>query len=481
MEENHSFDNYFGTFPGANGIPPGVCIPDPATKGCDAPYHLATEFSHAVPHDYPNAVADVDQGKMDGFIAQEQSFCKCTKHESVGYFNASDIPVYWRYAQTYALQDNFFEPVLSWGFPAHLSLLSAWSAHCTSPNAPTSCTGSNQPSLGHWKTWPGTTLPWTDMTWLLHKNGVSWGYYVADGTQPVCTSSGCTMSGQNPGTPTIWNPLPWSLDVQQDGELGNIKSHTAFFSDLSSGNLPAVSWVAPSQAQSALPGWGTNENSEPYVVSLINAIESSSAWASTAILLTWSDWGGDYDQVVPPQESSLGYGLRVPSIVISPYTKKGYIDHQLLSFDAYSKFIEDNFMGGQRLDPTTDGRPDSRPLVAESNPALGDLVNDFDFTQPPAAPILFPTVTVPAGLTRGTQVAITGASFAPGDTVRIVLNCGAPDCTKGVTAATALVAPDGTFAATFTVPSSLPKGKQYASAAGTDALTYFAVNATSVS
>jgi phospholipase C len=481
MEENHSFDNYFGTFPGANGIPSGVCVPDPATQGCDAPYHVATEFTHALPHDYPNAVGDVNQGKMNGFIAQEQQFCNCKTHQSMGHFDATDIPVYWRYAENYALQDNFFEPVLSWGYPAHLSMLSAWSAHCASATNPMSCTGSNTPGLGHWKSWPSTTLPWTDLTWLLHKNAVSWGYYVAQGTQPVCSPTGCTMASQNPGTPTIWNPLPWFLDVQQDGELGNIKSQTSLYSDLSNGNLPAVSWVVPNYAESALPGWATNENSEPYVVNLINAIESSSAWSSTAILLTWSDWGGQYDQVRPPAEGSLGYGLRVPSIVISPYTKTGYIDHQLLSFDAYTKFIEDNFMGGQRLDPATDGRPDSRPAVAEANPALGDLTNDFDFSKAPAAPVLFPTITVPAGLSRGTQASVSGANFSPGDTVHVILNCGAPDCTHGVTVATATAALDGTFSATFTVPTSLPTGKEYTSAAGSDALTYFAINSTSVS
>jgi phospholipase C len=83
-----------------------------------------------------------------------------------------------------------------------------------------------------------------------------------------------------------------------------------------------------------------------------------------------------------------GYGLRVPGLVISPYAKRGFIDHQTLSFDAYVKFIEDDFLGGRRLDPKTDGRPDPRPDVRERAAILGDLARDFDFKQKPRRPLL---------------------------------------------------------------------------------------------
>src|SRR5205814_4347854 len=106
--------------------------------------------------------------------------------------------------------------------------------------------------------------------------------------------------------------------------------------------------------------------------------------------LAWDDVGCVYDHVVPPDVDHNGYGLRVPAMVSSPYAKKGYIDHQTLSFDAYDKFIEDDFLGGSRLDPATDGRPDPRPDVRENNPALGDLRADFDFSQPSLAPQILP-------------------------------------------------------------------------------------------
>ena len=117
----------------------------------------------------------------------------------------------------------------------------------------------------------------------------------------------------------------------------------------------------------------------------------SPEWSSTAIFLAWDDWGGFYDHVQPPRVDAQGYGLRVPAIVISPYARRGFIDHQTLSFDAYAKFIEDDFLGGSRLDPRTDGRPDSRPSVRETVPILGDLRADFDFKRAPRRPMLLPT------------------------------------------------------------------------------------------
>ena len=107
---------------------------------------------------------------------------------------------------------------------------------------------------------------------------------------------------------------------------------------------------------------------QAYVTGLINAIMRGPDWKSTAIFLSWDDWGGFYDHVVPPRVDENGYGLRVPGIVISPYARRGFIDHQTLSHDAYVKFIEDDFLGGERIDPTTDGRPDRRPTVRENVP-----------------------------------------------------------------------------------------------------------------
>jgi hypothetical protein len=99
--------------------------------------------------------------------------------------------------------------------------------------------------------------------------------------------------------------------------------------------------------------------------------------------------------VVPPKVDENGYGLRVPGLVISPYARQGFIDHQVLSHDAYVKFIEDLFLSQQRIDPATDGRPDSRPDVRENAPQLGNLVLDFDFNQTPRLPLILPLYPSP--------------------------------------------------------------------------------------
>jgi phospholipase C len=159
--------------------------------------------------------------------------------------------------------------------------------------------------------------------------------------------------------------------------------------------LPAVSWIVPTGAVSEHPPTRVSVG-QNYVTGLVNAIMRGPNWTSTAIFISWDDWGGFYDHVPPPSVDQNGYGLRVPGLVISPYARRGYIDHQILSFDAYAKFIEDDFLGGARLDPATDGRPDPRPGVRENAAVLGNLVRDFNFRQKPRRPLILRQHAVPA-------------------------------------------------------------------------------------
>ena len=195
---------------------------------------------------------------------------------------------------------------------------------------------------------------------------------------------------QSASTPGIWNPLPVFTDVKQDKQEGNIKPLPAFFQAARSGSLPSVSWITPSDPNSEHPPASVHQG-QAYVTALINQIMKSPDWNTTAIFLAWDDWGGFYDNVVPPRVDQNGYGLRVPALIISPFAKKGYIDHQTLSSDAFLKFIEDDFMSGARLNPKTDGRPDPRPDVRENASILGNLVNAFNFSQAPRQPFLLPT------------------------------------------------------------------------------------------
>jgi phospholipase C len=417
MQENRSFDSYFGTFPGAEGIPGGVCVPDPLHGGCVAPFHDGQDENYGGPHTAANAATDIDGGKMDGFVGLAERGAKCSSTEPgcspcnaseaggtgkcidvMGYHDAREIPNYWTYAQNFVLQDHMFASSASWSLPEHLFMVSAWSAGCPNddPN-PMDCTNNLEaPHTPNFELEPEATFSWTDITYLLHNAGVSWRYYVFAGAEPDCESDEaitCAPVIRGPKTPGIWNPLPAFTDVKQDGQEEDIQSIDNFYNAVHSQSacgLPNVAWVSPNGNVSEHPPTLISRG-QTYVTSLINAIMRSPCWGSTAIFLSWDDWGGFYDHVVPPNVDQNGYGLRVPGIVISPYAKAGYIDRQQLGHDAYLKFIEDDFLGGSRLNPAADGRPDRRPSVREEAPGLGNLEADFNFNQSPRAPLILPT------------------------------------------------------------------------------------------
>ena len=385
MQENRSFDSYFGVYPGAAGIPmqggvPTVCVPDPMAGDCVKPFGDHHDRVQGGPHISSASTKDIDHGKMDGFIAEAETRCgphagTCKALDVMGYHAGTDIPNYWAYAKNYVLDDMMFESDHSWSLPSHLGLLSGWTAICSSQD-PMSCRSSDSPQRPS-KASP-TPYAWTDLTWLLHKDNVTWGYYLDHGTKTKTNPS---------GVPQIWSVLPGFGDVHQDGQTGNIQPLTTFTAQAQAGTLPQVSWIVPDTEDSEHPPALTSTG-QAYVTRVINSVMSSPDWDSSAIFLAWDDWSGMYDNVVPPAADSLGYGIRVPALVISPYARRGLIDSQTLSFDAYLKFIEDDFLGGARLDPATDGRPDSRPDVREDLSMLGDLVTDFNFSQVPRPPLM---------------------------------------------------------------------------------------------
>jgi phospholipase C len=418
MQENRSFDSYFGTYPGADGIPglaghPGrvPCIPDPRRGHCQHPYLDTSSRNTGGPHGHGNALGDINGGKMNGFIVQAESgrtaYCglhvndpRCSllprRPDVMGYHDWRQIPNYWDYASHFVLQDHMFESDSSWSLPSHLYLVSGWSAKCTRKANPMSCSAAAQapgspPGEAGNTTGKPPDYAWTDLTYLLHKYGVSWSYYVHQGGQPDCADNQmfCAPVPQNSRTPGIWNPLPYFDTVRQDHQLRNIAPLSGFFTALDHNTLPSVSWIVPADKVSDHPP-SLITNGQAYVAGLINSIMHSSAWDSTAIFLAWDDWGGFYDHVKPPTVDAQGYGLRVPGLVISPYARHGYIDHQTLSFDAYLKFIEDDFLHGQRINPRTDGRPDPRPDVRENAPILGNLAKDFNFNRAPQPPLILP-------------------------------------------------------------------------------------------
>ena len=253
MQENRSFDSYFGTYPGADGIPmqngvPTVSVYDPLTGQYVKPYLTTANLTVGGPHQYPNAVADINGGAMNGFIGQAQKGGKapcltpndpvCTipgETDVMGYHDGGDIPNYWSYAQHFVLQDHMFEPNLSWSLPQHLFMVSGWSALCAVPAEPLSCAGAlESPATppDYNKKGKVPDYAWTDVTYLLHRHQVSWGYYVFAGGEPDCEndeSVTCAAVGQNAKTPGIWNPLPYFDTVREDGQLGDVQSLNAFY------------------------------------------------------------------------------------------------------------------------------------------------------------------------------------------------------------------------------------------------------------
>jgi phospholipase C len=419
VQENRSFDQYFGTYPGADGIPTNadgsfsVCVPDRFQGGvCVPPYVTRSIDQDGGPHTHAASVRDVDGGKMDGFIAAlpvrptkcwtDRTLPECGvqlgpqgQPDVMSTQRRAAIPNYWAYADHFTLQDHMFAPVDSWTLPSHLFLVSAWSAACTDRMDPMSCRSDinlSDASL-RWDYGEKPLYAWTDVTWLLDEHDVSWRYYVGNDTceEPPCPDTGRKYYA----TSYNRNPLPGftsfgereGLGSGQGGWKDNVRPVDEYLSAAADGSLPDVTWIAPASNVSDHPGGpSTIRTAMAYVTRLINAAMKGPGWDSTAIFLTWDDWGGFYDHVVPERLDRMGYGLRVPGLVISPWAKPGSIDHATLSFDSYLRLIEDRFLDGERLDPATMSRPDSRPTVRERD--ANPLRHAFDFSQEPNPPLV---------------------------------------------------------------------------------------------
>jgi len=410
VQENRSFDHYFGTFPGANGFPmrngrPSVCVPDPIAHACVRPYHTSEQLQEGGPHAQRHSELDVNGGRMDGFVRTVvDSPLYCADHRDVprcrdylgpqgqpdvmSSHTAEEIPNYWRYAKTFVLQDRMFAPADSWTLPAHLFLVSAWAARCSNARDPMSCV-SNLELVEQFQTMRShEDVPiwaWTDITYLLWEQGVEWAYYVGDDT---CFFDPCPDQGGR-RTVSQQNPLPWFTTIRETGQMDRIQKHAKFYEAAANGTLPSVSWVMPYNGVGEHPASGAPIwRGQAHVTQVVNALMKGPDWNETAVFLTWDDWGGFYDHVRPPRVDLNGYGIRVPGLLISPWARAGLIDSQTLSFDAYLKLIEDLFLDGERLNPATLSRPDSRPTVREKASILGDLLKEFDFGQEPLPPLI---------------------------------------------------------------------------------------------
>jgi phospholipase C len=354
LEENHTFDNYFGTYPGVNGIYNVKAMPDePGGPPAVAPYLFTSPVLKANLNNSWTAAHDAyDNGSMNGFISAQNG-----SDVTMGYYDYHLIPYYWDYATQYTLFDNFFSSVMGPSLPNHLYLLAGQSGGLTIDSR-----------YGVFN-FSSSTVRSDDFEFEsaineLEAAHVSWRYY-AGGS----------------GFLNNWNPLPAFPYVANNQSLDdNVVETGQFVNDLKNGSLPSVSWVMPdSDIVSEEPPANVTLG-EQTVVSEINAVMNSQYWNSTAIFLTWDDWGGFYDHVPPPRVDQYGYGFRVPLLVISPYARQGFVDNTQGDFTSVLKFIETDFGLGS---------------LSSRDAKANDLYSAFDFTQAPRAPLVLPGPFVP--------------------------------------------------------------------------------------
>ncbi|HEX8940913.1 MAG TPA: alkaline phosphatase family protein [Candidatus Limnocylindrales bacterium] len=358
LQENHTFDNYFGTFPGADGFKPGTCLPvDPAAgaQPCVAPYHLQAHRTVDLGHGNDVALGAYDNGRMDGFI-KAQSSRNLPGNVAMGYYDGSDLPYYWNLARDYVLADHFFSSAMGSSETNHMFWVAA---------------RPNQSVL------PAGGYDFPTIFDRLQDAGVSWKFYVQN-YDPTITYRNREPASSK-AAQLVWAPLlSFGRFLDDPARHQRIVDLQQYYADLDANQLPAVSFIAPSGASEHPPGDITI--GQTFGTSLITSLMRSPAWASSLFVLTWDDWGGWYDHVIPPQVDSDGYGFRVPALFVSPFTRGGGVDHTTYDFSSILRFIENNW----GLDPLT-----ARDAAASS---IGVALR----TDRPGAAPRFPPAAYPA-------------------------------------------------------------------------------------
>jgi phospholipase C len=339
VEENHTFDNYFGTYPGVNGI--AYSKPQPGPNGTMlGPVELnRATIAKDICHSPACARGALNNGSMDGFVKSEKS------NMTMGYFNPKLIPYFWDYASQYVLMDNYFTSVLGPSLPNHIYMLAGQSGGLMVNN---STFKFNFPTI-------------VDNLDAVH---VSWVYYAG---------GHITTNG--------WNPLPSSPSyVKSHPNQSGLKESTDLQFDLAKPNFPSVAWIMPTTDQiSEHPPYNITAG-QLNVVDQINMIMKSQYWSSSAIILTWDDYGGWYDHVAPPQVDQYGLGFRVPTLIISPFAKHGFVDHTLSEHASTMKFIETVF---------------HVPSLGTRDAKASDLMEAFNFAQQPRHQLIMPGAFMP--------------------------------------------------------------------------------------
>jgi len=367
MLENRSFNNLFGKFPGVTGSTVGVDL------GKERPLIRCPDWLPGdIPHDRSAGLTHINGGKMDGFATG-------TYGPIYAYtiFDEDQIPNYWTWAREYALSDNFFASANGPSYPNHFYFIAGTSGGVI--DNPENIKTRELEDGSRFKSWGcdavgedvfvlvndgrgnltkhDTCFRFPTVGEQLSEIGVDWTYY-----SPVPGQVGYFWNAYN-GIENVFHTDLWHEHMRPiDGIVRDIER----------GNLPAVTWAVPQFQLSDHPPFSTG-HAHNWVTEIVNALMRSDMWEHTALFITWDEWGGFYDPVVPPALDDVGLGVRVPMLTISPYTQRGVIDDEVGEFSSPLKFIADNW-----------GLPYLTPRIEDTH----NFEHVFDFRKKPREPVL---------------------------------------------------------------------------------------------
>jgi phospholipase C len=381
--ENHAYDTYFGRYCPTTGpycsipahaIPRGVCEPirpGIPSAGCVRPWNFtaANDSLPGMPHDWNSSLLAWDGGRMDGFYASDHA-----GRNPFGSYNGTTAPIVWDLAEQYALDDNFYSSVMSYSLPNHWHMVAGQAPANSFNHYLGVAVGGSGTSLRIDQGYLNQANRTKSIEDLLRNTSVSWKYY----DYPLGSyNRSLTDAPYSLGSAfNYWNPQAGKFESYTPTFSPHFVANTEFYADARSGNLPALSWVVPSWSESD----HAPENSivaQGWLSSVVDALEASPDWRSSAMFVTWDDYGGFFDHVAPPKlANGAQLSFREPLILISPYARENYVSHSLGYFESILHFMEWRFHLGciTALDCTA-----TLPL---------DM---FDFHQAPRPPLLFPT------------------------------------------------------------------------------------------
>lgn len=376
IKENRTFDMMFGRFPGADGVTVGVDRgrPRPLTRGLEI---LPEDIKHC----YRCALQAWNDGAMDGFATIDEA---ADRYAYTQYLR-EDIPNLWTWAERFVLGDRFFASVHGPSFPNHLYAIAAQSGGALeNPVQDLDLLRERHRETGLFKAWGCDSIPEATVLVrdkegvetrvppcfdfltegdLLNEAGIPWTYYSAEQDQ----------NGY------LWSAYDAIRHVREDQRTWrrHVFPVDDFVAHVRDGLLQPVTWITPRFELSDHPEYSACHG-ENWTTEVVNAVMESPEWASTAIFITWDDYGGFYDHVAPPQVDGYGFGIRVPLLVISPYARQGYVMSELGEFSSVLRFMEDNWGLTQLTDRDLQATP---------------MLSAFDFTQEPRAPEPLPLRT----------------------------------------------------------------------------------------